>query len=61
MYIQLKICGVYKLYNKTMVIYKVVSKNYKDCSSYCSHSSRPKKDGLGFQPLIFRNYICHFL
>ena len=35
MYIQLKICGVYKLYNKTMVTYKVVSKNYKDCISYC--------------------------
>ena len=35
MYIQLKVCGVYKLYNKTMVIYKVISKNYKDCSSYC--------------------------
>ena len=27
MYIQLKICGMYKLYNKTIVIYKVVSKN----------------------------------
>ena len=29
MYIQLKICGMYKLYNKTKVtgIYKVVSKN----------------------------------
>ena len=26
---------MYKLYNKTIVIYKVVYRNYKGCSSYC--------------------------
>ena len=31
----IKICGMYKLYNKTVGILKVVSKNCKGYSSYC--------------------------